>query len=192
MKIRIGALIWTVTIFIAVLAVACGSSSDSGFVKTGSGLQIAVILSGTATGETRDINGTPMECFDVDLISPSSGAIIGQGTDCLDLGSIAPFGDGGGFQLTTTTFFKFDEGTIVTLGLTTAQAISDPLPESGPTHLTAEVGTGNNIIAEMGTGKFKGAAGSTRLSGTVNMSAFTGPGSPVTFDCIFVIKVADL
>ena len=192
MKFNIGKLASVIAIFMALVAVACGSSDGAGFAKTGSGLQIAVILSGTATGETRDINGTPMECFDVNLISPGTGAIIGQGTDCLDLASIAPIGDDGGFQINNTTFFKFDEGTIVSLSLTTAQPISDPLPASGATHLTAEVGSGNNIIAGMGTGDFKGAAGSTRLSGSVDMSAFTGPGSAVTFDCIFVIKVADL
>ena len=133
-----------------------------------------------------------MECFGVDLVSPKSGAIIGKGTDCLDLASIKPIGGDGGFQLENTTFFHFDEGTIVAVSLTTAQPVSDPLPTSGPTHLTSEVGSGNNILAAMGTGKFAGAVGNTRLSGTVDMSSFAGPGTPVTFDCIFVIKIADL
>ena len=110
-----------------------------GFKETSSGMQIAVVLAGTATGETRDINGSPMECFDVELLDPGNGKVIGQGTDCLDLNTIELIGDGGGMQLENTTFFKFDEGTIVTLSLTTAQPISDPLPSSGPTHATAEV-----------------------------------------------------
>ena len=153
-------------------------------------MQIAVVLAGTATGETRDINGTPMECFDVNLLDPGNGAVIGKGTDCLDLGSIEMIGDGGGMQLFNTTFFKFEEGTIVTRGWTTAQPVSDPLPASGPTHVTAEVSTEDNILPEIGTGKYKGVRGNTRLSGTVDLSQFAGPGTQVTFDCIFVISLS--
>ena len=87
------------------------------------------------------------------------------------------------------TFFHFDEGTVVSLSLTTAQPISDPLPSSGPTHITGESSSGNNVLAEMGTGKYQGVKGSTRLSGSVDMREFTGPGSQVTFDCIFVINL---
>ena len=161
-----------------------------GFKETDSGTQIAVVLAGTATGETRDINGSPMECFDVDLLDPGNGKVVGKGTDCLDLNSIELIGDGGGMQLFNTTFFKFDEGTIVTLGWTTAQPVSDPRPASGATHITGEISSGDNILAEMGTGKYKGVSGNTRLSGTVDMSKFAGPGTQVTFDCIFVISLS--
>ncbi len=192
MNYRIKLLTSAFVMLVALMAVACGSSGSSGFTETGAGLQTAVILSGTAPGETRVISGTNMECFDVDLVSPNSGAIIGKATDCLDLATISPIGDDGGFQVENTTFFHFDEGTIVAVSLTTAQPVSDPLPTSGPTHLTSEVGSGNNILAPMGTGKFAGAVGNTRLSGSVDMSSFAGPGTPATFDCIFVIKIADL
>ena len=191
MKFKPSVIFWTIVASVALLALACGSDDDGGFSKTGDDLQIAVILAGTATGETRDINGSPMECFDVDLIAPGSGEVIGQGTDCLDLATISPIGDDGGFQIDNTTFFNFDEGTIVSLSRTTVQPVSDPLPSSGPTHLTSESGSGDNIIANMGTGDFNGASGSTRLSGSVDMAAFTGPGSQITFDCIFVIKVEE-
>ena len=161
-----------------------------GFKETGSGMQIAVVLAGTAVGETRDINGSAMECFDVDLLDPSTGKVIGQGTDCLDLNTIDMIGDGGGMQLENTTFFKFDEGTVVSISLTTAKPISVPLPSSGPTLATAEVSTGDNVLPELGTGKYKGLTGHTRLSGTVDLSKFAGPGTEVTFDCIFVISLS--
>ncbi len=161
-----------------------------GFRKTGSGMQRAVVLAGTATGETRDINGSPMVCFDVDLFDPGDGSVIGKGIDCLDLNSIEMIGDDGGMQLNNTTFFKFDEGTIVSISRTAAQPFSDPLPASGPTHITGEISGGDNILPEMGTGKYKGVSGSTRLSGAVDMSNFAGPGTPVTFDCIFVINLS--
>ena len=161
-----------------------------GFKETDSGMQIAVVLAGTATGETRDINGSPMECFDVDLLDPGNGKVIGKGTDCLDLNTIELIGDGGGMQLENTTFFKFDEGTIVSISRTAAQPFSNPLPASGATHITGEISSGDNILPDMGTGKYKGISGSTRLSGAVDMSQFAGPGTPVTFDCIFVINLS--
>ena len=161
-----------------------------GFRETGSGMQRAVVLAGTATGETRDINGSPMVCFDVDLFDPGDGSVIGKGIDCLDFGSVELIGDDGGMQLSNTTFFEFDEGTIVSISRTAAQPFSDPLPASGATHITGEVSTGDNILPEMGTGKYKGVSGSTRLSGAVDLSNFAGPGTPVTFDCIFVISLS--
>ncbi|MCI0880439.1 MAG: hypothetical protein J4N78_16295, partial [Chloroflexi bacterium] len=106
------------------------------------------------------------------------------------LNSIELIGDGGGMQLENTTFFNFDEGTVVSISLTTAQPVSDPLPTSGATHVTGEVSSGDNILAEMGTGKYKGVTGSTRLSGTIDLSKFAGPGTEVTFDCIFVISLS--
>ena len=182
---------WLVALLVGLVAIACSSSvSGAGFQETDAGRQIAVVLAGTATGETRDINGSPMECFDVSLLDPANGKVIGKGTDCLDLNSIEMIGDDGGMQLSNTTFFKFDEGTIVSISLTTAQPVSDPLPTSGPTHITGEIFSGDNVLADMGTGKYQGVNGNTRLSGSVDMSKFTGPGSQVTFDCIFVIKLA--
>ena len=181
---------WLVALLVGLVAIACSSASGAGFQDTDSGRQIAVVLAGTATGETRDINGSPMECFDVNLLDPANGKVIGNGTDCLDLASIEMIGDDGGMLLNNTTFFKFDDGTIVSLSLTAAQPVSDPLPTSGPTHITGEISGGDNILAEMGTGKYAGIRGSTRLSGMVDMSAFSGPGTQVTFDCIFVINLA--
>jgi len=179
---------WLVALLVGLVAVACSSASGAGFQETDTGKHIAVVLSGTATGETRDINGTPMDCFDVNLLDPATGKVIGKGTDCLDLSSIEMIGDDGGMLISNTTFFKFDDGTIVSLSRTAVQPVSDPLPASGPTHITGEISSGDNILPEMGTGKYQGVKGNTRLSGSVDMSKM-GEGV-VTFDCIFVINLA--
>ena len=87
-----------------------------------------------------------------------------------------------------TTFFNFEDGTIASLSETTVQPVSDPLPSSSATHVTGEIGSGNNILPDMGSGSFEGVTGSTRLSGAVDMSKM-GEGV-VTFACIFVINLA--
>ena len=126
---------WLVALLVGLVAIACSSASGAGFQETASGRQIAVVLIGTAIGETRDINGSPMECFDVRLQNPANGEVIGTATDCLDLASIELIGDDGGMLLNNTTFFNFDDGTIVSLSRTAAQPVSDPLPSSGATHV---------------------------------------------------------
>ncbi len=160
----------------------------AGFLETASGKQIAVELAGTATGEVRTISGTEMTCFDVNMINPGTGLSIGTATDCLDLASITPIGESQGFTVFNTTFFNFEDGTIASLSETTVQPVSDPLPSSGATHVTGEIGSGNNILPDMGSGSFEGATGSTRLSGAVDMSKM-GEGV-VTFACIFVINLS--
>ncbi len=159
----------------------------SGFQESDAGMQIAVELVGTATGELRTINGTELTCFDVDMINPGTGLSVGTATDCLDMASVTPIGESDGFTVVNTTFFNFEDGTIVSRSDTTVQPASDPLPSSGATHITGEIASGNNILPDMGSGSFKGVTGSTRLSGAVDMSKL-GEGV-VTFACIFVINL---
>ena len=165
---------------IGLLAIACstGAEASSPFV---------VEVVGTATGEVRTINGSEQTCFDVNMINPGTGLSIGTATDCLDMATITPIGESEGFIVVNTTFFNFEDGTIVSRSETTVQPASDPLPTSGATHITGELASGNNILSEMGTERFKGATGSTRLSGAVDMSKFAD--GVVTFACIFVINV---
>ena len=167
-------------IVVGLFAIACGTAAEAGS-------PFVVELVGTATGEVRTINGSEQTCFDVDMIDPSTGASIGSATDCLDFATVTPIGDTDGFTIVNTTLFNFADGTIVSRSDTTIQPASDPLPTSGPTHITGEFKTGNNILTEMGTGDFAGKTGSTRLSGMVDMSRMED--GIVTFACIFVITV---
>ena len=165
---------------IGLVAIACstGAEARSPFV---------VELVGTATGEVRTINGTEQTCFDVNMTDPSSGLSIGTATDCLDMATVTPIGETAGFTIVNTTFFNFEDGTIVSRSDTTIQPANEPLPSSGATHITGEIASGDNILSEMGTERFQGATGSTRLSGAVDMSKL-GDGV-LTFACIFVINV---
>ena len=181
-------LVWLVALMVGLVAIACSTASGAGFQETATGKQIAVELAGTATGEMRTINGTEMTCFDVNMINPGTGLSIGTATDCLDMASVTPIGESDGFTVVNTTFFNFEDGTIVSRSDTTIQPASDPLPSSGATHITGEIASGNNILSDMGSGSFKGVTGSTRLSGAVDMSKM-GEGV-VTFACIFVINLS--
>ena len=180
MSNRTFGLISILAILIGLVAIACGGAAEASS-------PFVVELVGTATGEVRTINGTEQTCFDVNMIDPSTGASMGTATDCLDMATVTPIGESAGFTVVNTTFFNFEDGTLATRSETTVQPASDPLPSSGATHITGEIASGNNILADMGTGRFQNATGSTRLSGLVDMSKM-GDGV-LTFACIFAINV---
>ena len=144
-----------------------------------------VVLKGTAAAVPRNFDGVDYLCFDVDLINPAIGQIIGPATDCLEPGSIVPIGDDGGFGINNLTFFGLPGGTVASLSRTSIQPVEDP--SQGPTHITGEVALDNNVLSHLSTGRFENATGNTRLSGQVDMSLF-GDGI-ITFDCIFVIDI---
>ena len=184
---------------VVALAVLSGFAGGALFILNGSDVRaddsedhIVVVLSGTAAGVNRNINGVVMPCFDVDLLDPESGESIGAGTDCLDLSSITPIdsdGDGigdGGFEMFNTTFFHLDDGTIEALSRTSILPAGPGSPQV--THFTgAKPLPGTNQILT-GTDDFEDAEGRVVLNGGVDMSIFASDGI-ITFDCVFRIEL---
>jgi hypothetical protein len=82
-------------------------------------------------------------------------------------------------------------GTLITRGSTTVQPVLHPtVTPKGQniTHITGASIDGNSIID--GTGRFKNATGTVRLSGMVDMTNFAGSvGDPLGFDCLFIIDL---
>lgn len=131
-------------------------------------------------------------CFPgLDLVDVATGKVIGTAEDCL---ADVIDGEHGGLVLTGTTFFNFqDHGSngsqLVSRGRTTVQAINEPAADF--THITGAIpALGSNQVLD-GTRRFAGAEGTVRLSGAVNMTSFAGPGTPITFDCLFEINLRD-
>ena len=149
------------------------------------GPNIVVEFVGTAVGEFRDIDGVQMDCFDLDIIDPRTGRVVGGGSDCLDLGSIG----GGdptieGFALNNTQFFHLQGGFVKSRLRTTLQPVVDA-SSPGNTHITGDVPGGAIVDA---TGRHKRLNGGVaRLSGAVDMSQFFSD-NIITFNCIFVLS----
>ena len=156
---------------------------DGGYA---SGPNIVIELVGTVVGDFRDVGGVEMDCFDLDVIDPRTGRVIGEGSDCLDLSSFAGDPEGAGFAINNTQFFHLQGGTIKSQLRTTIQPVSSPGPP-GPTHITGDV-PGGEILE--GTGRFRRLEGGVaRLSGAVDLSLFDPAGTnTITFNCIFVLS----
>ena len=179
------------TTIVLSLAVIAGIVGVTYFMFGNSGAEaregpqnFVVALQGTATGvETSE--GSGVFCFDVDMVDPSTGRVIGVGADCLDMNTMAPIGDDGGFGIENTTTFHLPGGTITSVGRTTVQPAEDD-GAGRAMFITGEISDAPNIT---GTGGFEGATGNTRLSGIVDMTHFLDGHGTITFDCIFVIDV---
>lgn len=130
---------------------------------------ITVELRGAATGVTRVIDGTSMDCFEMDLVEPDTSKVIGTGTECLDLDSIAGNPDEGGFAISNTTILDLPGGTIKSRNRTTMQPLLDGSPEM--THLAGNAPEAENVLS--GTGRFASLRGTVHLSGTADLSRFS-------------------
>lgn len=174
--------VWSMAIVLGIALLVVGSSLDA---REGP-KNFVVLLSGTDdTPEVRTFDGVDYVCYDVDLVNPTTGRRIGDAADCLEFpASVAPIGDDGGFGINNLTFFDLPGGTVVSLSRTTIQPVESPAAGVA-THITGEVDGSDNIVPGLGTGRFHGATGSTRLNGTVDMSAFP----TITFSCLFVISI---
>lgn len=138
-----------------------------------------------------DIDGDGVDddaiCFDVDLVDMKNQQFIGKATDCLS--NVTPTGTG--VALVGTSYFHTPFGDLVTRGNTSVQPVFHPTvtPDGqNMTHITGAAGTGNAIID--GTRRFKGATGTVRLSGMVDLTNFAGNvGDPMAFNCLFIIDL---
>ena len=151
----------------------------------GIGPNLVVKLAGTGVAETRliEVPGDGLveaTCFDLELIDVASGRVIGTGSDCLF--DIQPAG--AGLSLVDATFFHFRSGTIVARSEVAAQPTSMPMP--GVSHLVGALSDEPNVVG--GTGAFRNATGSVRLSGMVDMSRLMTEGE-MDFNCLFVIDL---
>ena len=179
-------------IAIILLLFVCVSHSTSAFANgNGAGKILVLNLVGTANMVLRDIpDFDDAWCFDVDLMNAKTGKKIGMARDCL---SDAGAGDNGGVALVGTTYFYLPEGMLVTRGMTTVQPVNQiTFTPSGQeiTHITGASGVGDAVLE--GTGRFARSSATVRLSGMVDMTNFTfSEGTPITFDCLFVITFID-
>ncbi|WP_299178794.1 hypothetical protein [uncultured Neptuniibacter sp.] len=178
---------------IALMALLSAPAAFAG-QDSGAGNRLVFNLMGSDDmylGMVPDIDGDNLEdeafCFDVDLVNGKNRQVIGSATDCL---SNVEGGGQGGLMLVGTTFFNLPQGTLVTRGLTSVQPVNQVTvtPDGHPiTHITGASVDGNAVLS--GTGVFAGQEGTVRLSGMVDLSAFTGEGTPIFFDCLFIVDL---
>lgn len=137
-----------------------------------------------------DLEDSIAGCWAVPMVDPSSEIPLGTGIDCL-----SPLDDmadtlGEGISLEALSFFVFDSGTIITLGLTSVR----PFREGGigdaggdVTHITGSIPNDKTGVIG-GTGAFAHSGGASRVSGAVSLGDFP---DKITFDCLWIVGVEE-
>jgi hypothetical protein len=179
-------MIMTTTLLTVVLGLLAHVSAAE------NGRTLVVQLKGKAVGETRSI--PPIEatrttsegnCFEVDLSDVMTDKVIGTVMRCFT--DVKTVGDG--MTLTDTTFFRLREGTIVSRDRTIIQPAIDSLPDVTHIAMAIPAPYANTVLADAGSGAFKGVSGSTRLAGTMDMRQFRER-NEIAFNDIALIKLA--
>lgn len=176
--------------YLALLPLMLGPLSEP--ASSADTLVVQLVGSGVARQSTvPDIDGDGSEdealCFDVDLVDPRRGTVVGSASDCLSniefIGDIGAPIEQTAVKLINTTFFHFAGGTVVQRGRVSIQPVL--FPTAGATHMTGSAaGAGEKNILS-GDGEFSGVTGTSRLSGLVDMSRLAE--GVLTLDCIFVL-----
>ncbi len=134
------------------------------------------------------VDSTAM-CFDVNLLDARTNRKVGKGTDCLSDVMVVEVNEDGQprIKLKGTTIYNFYSGTFATQGLTTVQPTTHGSIDV--THITGAIPPKDTIQNDFiyGDGYFSNIAGSSRLSGAVNMSRLDTE-DKIDFDCIFVLN----
>ncbi|HSG32035.1 MAG TPA: hypothetical protein VLB82_10870 [Thermodesulfobacteriota bacterium] len=128
-------------------------------------------------------NDVESNCYENDLVDPTSGEVVGTGLDCLrDIVA----NEDGSVTLISNIFFDFDGfGLISSEGTTTVQPLlTQSALDAGLTNGTGSFSDEDTIM--FGTGVFEDATGNVRLSGLVDLSSFP---NEAFFNCVFEIAV---
>ena len=132
--------------------------------------------------ELDDLGG----CWPVPMVEPASEIPLGTGIDCLVPFDVSADSNGEGISLRALSFFVFNNGTIVTLGLTSVRPFRDGgIGDAGGdmTHITGSIPSDDSGVIG-GTGAYAGKIGKARVSGAVFLGDFPGV---LTFDCLWLV-----
>jgi len=175
----------------ALLTVVLGCLANAPAAENGRTL--VVQLKGKAVGQTRSI--PPIEttrttsegnCFEVDLTDVMTDKVIGTGMRCFtDINTV-----GDGMTLTDTTFYRLREGTIVSRQRTIIQPALDGWPDVSHIAMAIPAPFANTVLADAGSGAFRGVSGITRLAGAMDMRQFHER-NEIAFNDIALIKLAE-
>ena len=137
--------------------------------------------------EADDLKAATNWCHVIPMTNPASGLTVGTGIDCL--GPMPAHDGSNGLEVTALSLFiRADgNGSLVTTGLTSVQPFIHHIGDAdgAVTHMTGSIPAGPGGVLG-GTGMFRNASGSARVSGAVDLSQ--AGSDTVLFDCLWLIE----
>ena len=181
---------------LVALAFVLGSANAS------AGTTMDAVLTPTQISDAGIANPDGYACFQMDMLDPATGSVIGTGTDCLIFHDIPGrivnangLANGAAFEnlagdvaVEAVSVFDFGGGdVIVTTGLTTVRPMLEGFGNGGArarTHVTGSIpdpSAGSVLLAE---GAYAGRQGPVRVSGALSVSA-----AGLFFDCLWILDI---
>ena len=172
------------------------------FLGQSVGTTMDAVLTPTQINAAGISNPGDYACFQMDMLDPATGSVIGTGTDCLIFHDIPGrivsangLANGAAFQnlagdvaVEAVSVFDFGGGDIiVTAGLTTVRPMLEGFGNGGAparTHVTGSIpdpSAGSVLLAE---GTYTGRQGPVRVSGALSVGA-----AGLFFDCVWILDI---
>jgi len=166
------------------------------------GQSVGVQMNEVLTGDQIDalgVNPSEYACFQMPMLNPSTGDLIGMGTDCLVFNAIpgrnvsekglqngrAFEGLAGDVAVDALSVFSFGNGdVVVTSGTTSVRPLLEGFGDGGipkRTHITGSIPTPGENGYLLSTGTRTGRDGNVRVSGSLTVDD-----NGIFFDCLWI------
>lgn len=172
------------------------------FLGQSVGTTMGAVLTPAQITETGITNPDDYACFQMDMLDPATGNVVGYGVDCLVFHGIPGqvvnakgLANGKAFQnlagdvaVEAVSIFDFGGGNLlVTSGLTSVRPLLQGFGDGGAparTHVSGSIPdpAAHSILLAEGT--FAGSQGSARVSGALSIS-----GNGLYFDCLWILDI---
>lgn len=172
------------------------------FLGQSVGTTMDAVLTPAQISDAGITNPDDYACFQMDMLDPASGAVVGYGVDCLifnDVPGQVANGNGlangkafqnlaGDVAVLAVSIFDFGGGDIfVTSGNTSVRPLLEGYGDGGEparTHMSGSIpGPSANSIL-LAEGRFAGSQGPARVSGALSVGS-----NGLFFDCLWVIDI---
>jgi hypothetical protein len=192
--------------FIALTMIFIGSQANAAevvqFLGQSVGTTMDAVLTTTQISDAGITNPDDYACFQMDMLDPASGSVIGFGVDCLVFHGVPGqivngngLANGVAFQnlagdvaVEAVSIFDFGGGNVlVTTGLTSVRPLLDGFGDGGAparTHVSGSIpdDSANSIL--LAAGIFAGSQGPARVSGALSITA-----NGLFFDCLWILDI---
>ena len=191
-----------VALAIILMSTHAGAAEVVQFLGLSVGTTMDSVLTPTQITDAGIANPNDYACFQIDMLDPASGELIGFGVDCLIFHAIPGrvvkgkgLANGAAFEnlagdvaVEAVSIFDFGGGNVVvTSGMTSVRPLFDGFGNGGAparTHASGSIPDPSANSVLLAEGDFAGRQGQARVSGALSISD-----SGLFFDCLWILDI---
>lgn len=193
---------YVITLAALIIGAQAHAAEVVQFLGQSVGTTMAAVLTPTQINDSGITNPDDYACFQMDMLDPTTGNVIGYGVDCLVFHGIPGqvvnakgLANGKAFQnlagdvaVEAVSIFDFGGGDLlVTRGLTSVRPLLVGFGDGGAparTHVSGSIPDPAAHSILLAEGIFAGRQGSARVSGALSISS-----NGLYFDCLWILSI---